>query len=351
VPFDVMARNELIRPIDDLVKATGLDLKQWFPNVLDVLRFDVRTGKRGNSTLPLMGLPTVAYSGATVLFLNPEMFEKKSVKLPTSDMSFDDLVQTGLKMTERKQGAEVADVYGFLEPAYGGDIMVSWVRDFGGEIVSPDGAKSMLNRPEVKRAWQFIYDLIYTHKVHPRPDQLKALGDYKNMFVQRKNPMFRHPPWGSLATSELPEKSQGGFDWDALAMPKGPSGQRGSQLGASMIGVTPSSKNPEEALRLLAHTVNKDGAVFMCFNSGNWGPRADVLEDPKVRSNKFLQITGSLLPQARVAHYAANGRDSEFNAAWAKEFDKIMNDQAKVDDAFMGKVHKLCQDILDKPPV
>ena len=99
-----MARNELIMPIDDLVKATNLDLKQWFPNVLDVFRFDVKSGARGKSTLPLMGLPTVAYSGATVLFLNPGMFEKKGVKLPTADMSFDDLVETGLKMTER-QGA------------------------------------------------------------------------------------------------------------------------------------------------------------------------------------------------------------------------------------------------------
>jgi multiple sugar transport system substrate-binding protein len=298
-----------------------------------------------------MGLPTVAYSGATVLFLNPGMFEKKGVKLPTAETSFDDLVQTALKMTERQGNADVASVYGFLEPAYGGDIMVSWVRDFGGELLSADGKKALLSTPEVQKAWQFIYDLVYTHKVHPRPDTLKALGDYKNMFVQQKNPMFRHPPWGSLATSELPTKEKGGFDWDAVAMPKGPSGQRGSQLGGTVIGVAPSSKNPEEALRLLAHITNKDGAAYMCFNSGNCGPRADTLEDPKVKANKFLQLTGQLLPQAKIANYAANGRDSEFAAAWAKEFDKLLNDQAKVDAAFMANVNKLCQDILDKPPV
>jgi ABC-type glycerol-3-phosphate transport system substrate-binding protein len=203
----------------------------------------------------------------------------------------------------------------------------------------------------VQSAWQFVYDLIYKHKVHPRPDTLKALGDYKNMFVQQKNPMFRHPPWGSLATSELPEKSAGGFDWDAVAMPKGPSGKRGSQLGATMVGVAPSSKNPDEAMKLLEHIVNKDGAWYMCFNSGNCGPRADVLEDPRIMANQCLPMTGQLLPEARVAHYTANGRDSEFNAIWAKEFDKILNDQAKIDGAFMANVNKLAQDVLDKPPV
>jgi ABC-type glycerol-3-phosphate transport system substrate-binding protein len=350
VPFDVMARNELIRPIDDLVKGNNLDLKQWFPNVLDTLRFDVKTAKRGTGA-PLMGLPTVAYPGAGVLFLNPSMFEKKGVKLPTSDMSFDQLVETAVKMTERPGNADIASVYGFLTPFYGGDIMTSWVRDFGGELLSPDGKKATINTPEVQTTWQFIYDLIYKHKVHPRPDTLTALGQYKNMFVQQKLPMFRLPPWGSLATSELPEKDKGGFDWDAIAMPPGPSGKRGSQLGATSLGVTPNSKYPDVALDLLAHIVNKDGAWYMCFNSGNCGPRADVLEDPRVKGNKFLQMTGKLLPEARLAHYAANGRDGEVGSTWSKEFDKLLNDQAKVDSAFLANVNKLTQDVLDKPPV
>jgi ABC-type glycerol-3-phosphate transport system substrate-binding protein len=349
---DGMARNELIRPLDDLVRGNNINLGQWFPNVLDFLRFDVKTGARGKTGLPLMGLPTVAYSGATILFLNPGMFEKKGVALPKSEgMSFDQLVETAVKMTDRQGNADVASVYGFVEPAWGGDIMVTWLRDFGGEIVSADGKKGALDSPEALKTWQFAHDLIYKHKVHPRPDTLKALGDYKNLFVQQKNPMFRHPPWGSLATSELPAANAGGFDWDAVAMPPGPSGKRGSQLGATLLGVTPSSKNPDEAIKLLEHILNKDGAWYMCFNSGGCGPRADVLEDARVKNNKFLQTTGKLLPEARVPHFTANGRDSEVNAAWAKEFDKILNDQAKPDSAFMASVNKMVQDVLDKPPV
>jgi multiple sugar transport system substrate-binding protein len=266
-------------------------------------------------------------------------------------MTFDQLVETAAKMTERPGNAEVASVYGFLTPFYGGDLMTSWVRDFGGEILSADGKKAALDTPEVMKAWQFIYDMIYKHKVHPRPDTLTALGQYKNMFVQQKLPMFRLAAWGSLATSELPAANAGGFDWDAIAMPLGPSGKRGSQLGASSVGVTPNSKYPDIALDLLAHITNKDGAWYMCFNSGNCGPRADILEDPRVKSNKFLQLTGKLLPEARLAHYAANGRDGEVGSTFGKEFDKILNDQAKVDSAFMANVNKLVQDVLDKPPV
>src|SRR5262249_11829633 len=118
VPFDVMARNELIRPLDDIVKGAGVDLKQWYPNAVDLFRFDVKSGKRGNSSLPLMGLPIITYSGATILFYNADTFAKKGVPPPTDATTFDDLVQTALKMTDRPSGADAANVYGFMEPAW-----------------------------------------------------------------------------------------------------------------------------------------------------------------------------------------------------------------------------------------
>src|SRR5581483_11702484 len=105
-------------------------------NVISMLLFDVKTGARGKDGLPLMGLATVAYSGSTILFMNPAMFEAKKVPLPKTDMTFNDLVDTAVKMTERPAGADVASVYGFLESGYVGDVMATWVRDFGGELLS-----------------------------------------------------------------------------------------------------------------------------------------------------------------------------------------------------------------------
>src|SRR5688500_14882809 len=174
VPFDVMARQELIRPIDDLVKGNNLDLNQWYPNAVSLWKFDVKTGARGSSGLPLMGLPTVSTAGNNILFLNPSMFEKKNVKLPSPDGNLDDLIVTAKAMTERQGNADVASVYGFVSVGLNGGNMVAWVRDFGGELTSPDGKKTMINTPEVRKTWQYIYDSIYTHKVNPRPDTLKA---------------------------------------------------------------------------------------------------------------------------------------------------------------------------------
>lgn len=351
LPIDVAARNEIWRPLDDLVKNQSFDLKQYYATSTEVLRFDPKTGKHGGTT-PLYGLPTISYGGSVVLFYNAAMFDKKGVKPPTTDMSFDDLAKTGAQMTERKQGAEVADVYGWLlSPFWGGDLTYTWIRDFGGEPIDKDGTKAMLSSPEAMAAFQFIYNGIYKDKVSPRPDQLQAMGQYKNMFLQQKLAMFRLAPWGVLATSDMPLKGEKGyFDWAAVRMPKGPSGQRGSWLTSSSIGMTPNSKYPDEAFKVLAWVTNKDAGVLQCFNAGGCGPRPDVLEDEKVKANTYLAITNAAVAEARGPYFAANGRDSEYGGILNKEIDKLLNDQVKPDKAFFDNLTKLVQDVLDKPP-
>src|SRR5262249_14368982 len=155
-----------------------------------------------------------------------------------------------LKMTDRPSGADAANVYGFMEPAWGGGIMASWVRDFGGEVLDESGAKAQFATKEMQATWQYALDLHFKHKGHPMPDQQKALGDYHAMFVQQKVAMFRHPPWGVLATTDIPEKGDAAhFEWSAIAFPKGPSGKRGSQLGGTVIGMNPQTKATDEALK------------------------------------------------------------------------------------------------------
>ncbi len=350
LPLDAFARNEVMRPLDDLVKNASFDLGQYVPAAVDALRFDPKTGKYGSGQ-PLYGLPSQGGPGATILFYNVDLFTKKGTKPPTSDMSFSALLELAQSLTERKSGAEVADVYGLLSsPFFFTDIYASWLRDFGAEMWDEAGKKATLNSKEAMDAFKFIYDTIYTSKVAPRPDQLAALGQYKNMFIQQKLAMFRLAPWGVLATSDAPLKGEPGyFEWDAIRMPKGPGGQYGSNLTASYIGVASSTKNPDAAFKVLAWLTNRDASILQCFNAGMCGPRPDVLTDDRVKQSKFVQTVNSTITEAKLPRYAANGRDSEAVAALGKEFDKLINDQAKPDQPFFDNMNKLVQDVLDKP--
>ena len=208
-----------------------------------------------------------------------------------------------------------------------------------------------MNTKEAKAAFQFIYDGIFTHQVAPRLDQLTALGQYKNMFIQQKLAMFRLAPWGILAISDAPNKGeQGYFEWNAIAMPKGPSGQRGSHLGSSYIGLTPASKNPEAAFKVLDWVTNKEASILNCFNAGMCGPRPDIQDDVRVKQSKYLQTVNPLLAEAKAPNFAANGRDSEAGGIMTKELDKLLNKQAEPSDAFFDNMNKLVQDVLDRPP-
>lgn len=351
VPFDVAARNEIYRPLDDLIQSTGFDLSQYFPNAIDFLRIDPKTGKRGAGQ-PLYALPTQVGAGSVVLFYNADLFAKKGVNPPTSDMSWDSLLETAKAMTERKEGEDVADVYGWLvSPFWFGPVYFSWLRDFGADIFDETGTKATLNTPEAKACYTFLYDAIYTHKVSPRPDILTAVGQYKNMFAQQKLAMFRLPPWGVLATSDLPlEGEEGYFKWGATLMPAGPSGQRGSSLDVSFIGMNPESKNPEAALKLLGWVTNKDAGVLQCFNAGQCTPRPDVLADGRVSASRYLSVVNPSIENAKPPRHAANGRDTEAISAMGTELDKLLNDQVKPDDDFFENMNKAVQDVLDQPP-
>lgn len=350
IPLDMAAKNEIYRPLDELIEAANFDLGQYFPEVINALRFDPATGKRGDGA-PLYALPTSVSPGAVILYYNAEMFAQKGIAPPTSDMSWDDLLQTAIQMTERQEGAEVADVYGWLvSPFWFREVTDSWLRDFGADMIDETGAKALLNTEEAKAAFRFIYDAIYEHKVSPRPDQLDAMGGYKNMFLQQKVAMYRLPPFGVLATSAMPlEGEEGYFEWGAVAMPKGPSGVRGTSLAPSFIGMTPYSEHPEEAFKVLAWVTNKEAGVLECFVAAMCGARPDVREDERVKQSPLLGVVNPLVPEARQPRYAANGRDAEAFDAMAIELDKLLNDQVKPDDAFFDNMNEAVQEVLDKP--
>lgn len=350
-PLDVSINNQVTRSLDDLVKAASFDLGPYLPTAIDALRYDPKTRKHGAGA-PLWGLPESANPSSTMIFYNADMLKDKGADPPNDKMSFADLLALAHKLTVAKPGADVADVYGFLiSPFWSVDIDWTWLRDFGGGIWDETGTKSTVISKANQDAMQWLYNAIYTDKVSPRPDTLQALGQYKTMFQQKKLAMFRLPPWGVLATSDMPLQGQPGyFAWQAALVPAGPSGQHGSWFSTSWEGVTADSKNPDAAFKVVAALTDKTAGIDQCFNAGLCGPRPDVFSDPRVQQNAFLKLANTSLNEAKPAIYVANGRDSEVYQAWAKQRDMVLNNQIPPNDAWFSATNQAVQAALDKPP-
>lgn len=350
-PLDVAINNQVIRSLDDLVKSANFDLGQYLPNATDALRYDPKGRKHGTGA-PLWGLPESANPSSTTIFYNADMLKEKGVDPPVDTMSFADLLGLAHKLTVAKAGSDLADVYGFLiSPFWSTDITWTWLRDFGGGLWDDSGTKSTVISKPNQDAIQWLYNAIYTEKVSPRPDTLQALGQYKTMFQQKKLAMYRLPPWGVLATSDMPLQGQPGyFAWQAARVPPGPSGQHGSWFSTSWEAVTADSKNPDAAFKVVAALTDKTAGVDQCFNAGLCGPRPDVFSDPRVQQSAFLKLANQALNEAKPAVYVANGRDSEVYSAFSKQLDQVLNNQTQPNDAWFSATNQAVQAALDKPP-
>jgi len=151
-----------------------LNLDRFFPAVLAI-------HQREDGSL--WGLP----DGFTpmVIYYNPEAFERADVEPPTSDWTWDDLLDIAQRLTLDNQGrnrldpnfdAENVVQYGFRVRKWTFEwIYRTWQN--GSDVISPDGttASGYLDSPESIEAITFLRDLALEYGVAPTPSALDQM--------------------------------------------------------------------------------------------------------------------------------------------------------------------------------
>lgn len=230
----------------------------------------------------LYGLPNGTWFWG--IYYNKKNLDAARASYPTDDWTWDDLLAIAQKSTKEGQ-------WGYYNSGitWGGGLM-PYILSNGGREVSEDGTRWLLDSPESLEAIQFLYDLIYKHKVMPSPDTLKGFGlTDRQAFANGKYAMQTdaiHPDVFPIFAEML---GWGNFDVVLLPHPKGKPLVNWAGFGG--FSVSAKTKNPQAAVELLK---------FLGTGSAVWWP------DPCYKSGIAAYIETSIqrYPQLKDTHFA-----------------------------------------------
>lgn len=225
-----VVKNDLVRPLDDLILRDQAELAAYLGDVaqplLDGLKVD---GKQ-------YSLP---YSwNDMVIYYNKTRFQEAGLQPPASDWTRADFLAAAKALTVDANGDGKPEKFGFAWD--NGGLFPSampWIYANGGAPLSADLCSSTVTSPEVVEALGFMQDLIYKDKVAPAPT---GYGDLFNLFQKGDVAMFGAGRW-PMATF-LPAKFE---DFDIQVWPANTVQQ--TEFGVDGFPIFKDSTNPDAA--------------------------------------------------------------------------------------------------------
>ena len=333
----IFAAKNMIRPIDDYVKADNYDLSVFYKGVIDAGRFQ---GK-------LLGLPNTGHHGAVNIHYNKDMFAEAGVTLPDAKFpadawKFEDILAAAQKLTKTTGGKTN---WGWLPIRN----FVPWgmgnLRSFGSDMLSEDGKTSLAGNDQGKAAYRYYHDLIYKHKVAPSPADIP--GNQMDYFVSGQLAMFQE---AVVFITTMENYVKGKFKWGIFPIPAGPGGDRGTNTNGNTAHVSAQAKQPEAAWQFLKYISSQEaGVTKLLMGSGSPGARPDVYQDKKVTdAYPWYTVGHKVMSEAKPPRVPANVRISEIMSAVPQVEDQIwLNKVGPEEGAVL--VQKTIQDILNQP--
>ena len=153
----------ILAPHDDYIKQDAYDLKQFYDACIEGCRFE---GK-------IYSMPPVGHPGEINIYWNKDMFQAAGAKPLDDSLTLDSIVEAAKANTKESGGSTQ---WGYASDMSGWFQIIQRVRLFGGDELSEDGKKSLMNSDAAKAMLQWEHDMRYKHKAAP-PAYQPLTGD------------------------------------------------------------------------------------------------------------------------------------------------------------------------------
>lgn len=184
-----------------------------------------------------------------VIYLNTDRLEEAGLEMPPADWTREQFLEYAQALTVDENGDGTPERYGYAWDNSSPFIStLPWIFAHGGDILSDDYCTPTITDPAVQEALQFMYDLIYVHKVAPAP---VAGGDLYNLFQNGDLAMFGAGRWA--LTALLPAGFQ---DFDIQYFPGSPNRQ--TIFGLGTYALLNTTQHPEEAWELYKYMLSDE---------------------------------------------------------------------------------------------
>ncbi|MFL5803879.1 MAG: ABC transporter substrate-binding protein [Roseiflexaceae bacterium] len=226
-----------------------LDIQPLLADALKLKADDFQPGalapwQRGSS---LYALPSDLTP--VVMFYNRDLFAAGGFAEPTAGWTWDNWLADAQKLTVSSGGQ--TSRYGTAVGTW-----ASMVWGNGGELVSPDGKRILLDSPEAAAGVQFAADLINVHHVAPLP-QVAGGPDPVQLFKEQKVVML--PASSSLVGGLLDAKLP--FKWGIVPLPAGKTPV--SPLSVTGLAISAKSQNASAALDFAGWAIGPNGQALV----------------------------------------------------------------------------------------
>jgi multiple sugar transport system substrate-binding protein len=322
------AAQKVIQPVDPFVAKEKFDLGQYYKNVIEGLK---RDGK-------IYGLPFKSHPGVSILFYNQTLHEQKGAGVPDKTWTLDRLIDAAKRIT-------AGDTWGY-QPDLVQKGLLALTRSFGGELLDPDGKKSLLNSPQAIQAITWIYEAIHKHKIAPTPQQASDAGGVGPLFTNGKLGSGR---WGTSFQLTAQQGIKDAFKWFAALHPKGPGGVFGSDYEADAYSMTSVTKAPDAAWLWLKWITSQEAGIRLGEIGGTVGGRPDVYKSPRILKDPIRQVFLEAMDTAQPGRTAYNTRFGEYETTINNGLKPLWDGNETPSRSFIDELTRQAQLVLDKP--
>jgi ABC-type glycerol-3-phosphate transport system substrate-binding protein len=302
----MMSAKGAVKPVYQLMQEAGekFDPQAYLPAI---------TGYYSTSKGEMLSFPF--NSSSTVMWYNKDAFKKAGLDPDKPPTNYAEILDAAKKI--RALGK---DTYGFsFAGACGGCNIFEltphiWAS--GGDVLSADGKKAMLDTPQVTDALQFYRDL-YTAGVMPSVVKTDSGNQQATSFSSGKLGMT---PLGAFAVSTFKDAK---VDFGVTPLP-GKDGGDASFAGGDEIAIPVGSKNKPAAQDFVKWATSEEAQTVLA-NKGLVPVRTDLVDKIYAPLDPTNKIFGQMMAKGKTPYSVVeNALFNDNNGPWIKMINKAV---------------------------
>lgn len=221
-----------------VAKDKDFDLSDFFPQAVDGW---------GRYKGKLYGIP--AGVDVYAMYYNKTMFDKYHVPYPDESWDWNKYLWAARQLTRDTNGDGKIDQWGTTQNTW-----QSYVWADGGDIISKDKTKCLMDQPAAINGLQWMADLRNKYHVSPTAKDMADITSAK-MFTNGQIGMYFGGSWAVPLWFDKDIK--GAFDYDVAPVPRGPA-CRATFYGGASYAILRGSKHKQLAWELVKFMVSKE---------------------------------------------------------------------------------------------
>ncbi len=210
-----------------------------------------------------------------VMYYNKTLFKQAGAEMPKPTWTVDDMITAAKRITV-DTGDPSSSTYGLTLSWTAWSEYVPWMRGYGGDMVSEDGKKQMIDASGSIDGIDAMASLVTKHKVAPPigtnfGGNAFQLGKVGMMFSIRN------------ATVAIRKNVGANFEWDVELRPAFPK-KRVTGMGTAGEGVSTQTKHPDQAWQLAKYTISPPAQKIYAESYGSIPVLQSMRNDPSWRN-------------------------------------------------------------------